>query len=493
MPVDFDRRHSGGGSLHVSSDTSQRRKRLLLINPSNPLISMLKLKENRWNRYRLWQPLGLMTLAALTPPEWEPSIVDENLGKPDYGAMARPDLVGISAFTSQANRAYELSSRFRAQGVPVVMGGIHATTRPDEALEYVDAVVTAEADDVWPRVLGDARDGCLARRYKGGHVELNDLPAARHDLLPAGYVFGSVQTTRGCPLDCSFCSVKAISGTGYRQRPIPDVVREMALIREHGVLVVDDNLIGTRPEHLERAKELFRAMSEAELGKEWIAQVTINFADDEELMTLAARAGCRGVYIGFESPTAAGLGELRKRFNLAGDRDLRAAVRRIQRHKILVVGSFIIGLDVDGPGIGQRVADAASRYAVNFMNVMFLTPLPGTRLWDKMEAEERIFLNQFPYDWQHYTMGFPVARYGQLSVDGSIREIEECNRRFYSLPRLARRVGRDLLARRQPVRSLVSNLAYRNNSRLSRRAHSEFTHAQAPRIAHVRRLRRPPS
>ena len=195
---------------------------------------------------------------------------------------------------------------------------------------------------------------------------------------------GPIQTTRGCPLNCSFCSVTAVNGARYRQRPIADVVREFRLIREQGVLVVDDNLIGTRPEHVARAKDLFRAMAEADLRKEWIAQVTINFADDEELMALAARAGCRGVFIGFESPTPEGLAEVGKKFNLQGGRDFRASVRRIQRHKILVVGSFVIGLDIDGPGIGRRVAETASRYGVDKLNALFLTPLPGTRLWDQM-------------------------------------------------------------------------------------------------------------
>jgi radical SAM superfamily enzyme YgiQ (UPF0313 family) len=444
---------------------------------------MLRLRENRWNRYRLWKPLGLLTLAALTPPSWDVAVVDENLGQPQYEAMPRPDLVGISAFTSQSNRAYELAASFRALGVPVVMGGIHATTCAAEAMERVDSVVVGEGDAVWPRVLEDVEQGRLQPFYEGGHPELNDLPAARHDLLPAGYAFGAIQTTRGCPLDCSFCSVKAISGTRYRQRPVADVVRELALIRERAVLVVDDNLIGTRPEHLARAKELFRAIADADLHKEWIAQVTINFADDEELMALAARAGCRGVYIGFESPTKEGLAELRKRFNSAGDRDFRAAVRRIQRHKILIVGSFVIGLDVDVPGIGTLVADAATKYGVNFLNVMFLTPLPGTRLWDQMRDEDRITLNDFPQDWQQYTMGFPVARYKHLSVDQSIDEVERCNGLFYSLPRTILRVGRDLVERRQPVRSLVTNLVYRKNARLSLAAHAAFRREQAGREA----------
>ena len=122
-----------------------------------------------------------------------------------------------------------------------------------------------------------------------GSADLDRCPAARHDLLPGRYSFGAIQTTRGCPLNCSFCSVTAFNGARYRQRPIPDVVREFQSIREKAVLVVDDNLIGTRPEHMARAKDLFRAVAEANLGKEWIAQVTINFADDEELMALASK------------------------------------------------------------------------------------------------------------------------------------------------------------------------------------------------------------
>jgi radical SAM superfamily enzyme YgiQ (UPF0313 family) len=130
-------------------------------------------------------------------------------------------------------------------------------------------------------------------------------------------------------------------------------------------LVVDDNLIGTRPEHIARAKDLFRALTQANLRKQWVAQATINLADDEGLLTLAAKAGCRGVFIGFESPSQEGLRELGKKFNLLKGRDFRASVRRIQRHGIMLVGSFIIGLDVDEPGIGQQIAEAASRYGVD--------------------------------------------------------------------------------------------------------------------------------
>jgi len=449
---------------------------LYLINPSNPLVSMVKVKESRWNRYRVWKPLSLMVLAGLTPPEWEISIVDENLGAPDYLAMPRPDLVGITAFTSQANRAYEVAAHFRRLGVPVVMGGIHATFCLDEVMEHVDSVVTGEAEGIWPQLLEDARHGCLKRRYDGGLAEIKDVPLARHDLLATGYAVGAIQTTRGCPLNCSFCSVTAFNGAQYRHRPIPDVMREFQSIREKYVLVVDDNLIGTRPGHIARAKDLFRAMVKANLRKKWIAQATINFADDEELLDLAAKAGCGGVFIGFESPSPEGLRELGKKFNLLKGRDFRASVRRIQRHNIVVVGSFIIGLDIDKPGIGKRIAEVASQYGLDNLNVLFLTPLPGTRLWDQMKAEDRIALNAFPEDWKYYTLTFPVARYKHLSMDSVIQETICCNRNFYSLPRILSRVGSNLWQRRKPLLSLVANLSYRGNFRVDCKAYADFKH-----------------
>ena len=448
--------------------------RLYLINPCNPLVSMAKVKENRWNRYRVWKPLGLMVLAGLTPAEWEVTILDENLGVPDYEALPRPDLVGITAFTSQANRAYAIAAQFRRFGVPVVMGGIHATMCLDEVQARVDSVVTGEAEGVWAQLLADAQRGQLARRYEGGLATIDQIPPARHDLLTTGYAFGAIQTTRGCPLNCSFCSVTAFNGARYRMRSIADVIAEFRQVAERRVLVVDDNLIGTSAAHIARAKALFRALIAAKLNKEWIAQATINFADDEELLTLAAKAGCRGVFVGFESPTPEGLREVSKKFNLLRERDFRASVRRIQRHGILVVGSFIIGLDVDKPGIGRRIAEVASEYGVDSLNVLYLTPLPGTRLWDQMQADDRIALNTFPDDWQYYTLTFPVAHYKHLSVDAINAEMLACDRIFYSMPRILRRVWSNFWGRRQPLISLVGNLSYRKNHDLSTEAYLTF-------------------
>ena len=448
--------------------------RLYLINPRNPLVSIVKVKESRWNRYRVWKPLSLMVLAGLTPPEWEISIIDENLGAPDYPAMPKPDLVGLTAFTSQAGRAYEAAAYFRNLGVPVIMGGIHATMCLDEVMGRVDSVVTGEAEGVWAQVLEDVRHGRLKHLYEGGLADLKNISFARHDLLPPEYAFGAIQTTRGCPLNCNFCSVTAFNGAHYRQRPISDVVEEFKLIPEKRILVVDDNLIGISRRHIERAKNLFRGMIQADLKKEWVAQASINFADDEELLDLAAKAGCRGVFIGFETPSAQGLKELGKKYNISENRDLSSSVKRIQRHHILVVGSFIIGLDIDKPGIGKQISNVASQYGVDCLNTLFLTPLPGTRLWEQMKDKNRVLLNRFPDDWKYYTLTFPAAVYKQLSVEGIIHEMISCEHDFYSIPRILRRMWKSIWQRREPFISLVSNLSYGHNLRLNRKVYADF-------------------
>ena len=448
--------------------------RLYLVNPRNSLVSLVRVRENRWNRYRVWKPLGLLVVAGLTPAEWEVTILDENVRVPDYAALPAPDLVGISAFTSQASRAYELAAQFRSRGVKVVMGGIHATMCRPEALQHVDSVVAGEAESVWGTVLEDFKRGRLRRSYDGKHADMADVPPARHDLLSKGYFFGAIQTTRGCPLDCTFCSVSAFNGRRYRYRPIANVIEELRSIREKWVLVVDDNLIGTNRAHVARAKELFRAIIQANLGKNWIAQATVNMADDEELLELAVRAGCRGVFIGFESPTAQGLAEVGKKFNYMNGRDFTESVRRIKRHGILVVGSFIIGLDSDEAGIGTRIATTARRYGLDILNALFLTPLPGTRLWERMKSARRIAADDFPEDWKFYTLNLPTAFYKHFTWADMLEEMSSCDRGFYSLWQIIRRVAGSFLRRRQPIVALVTNLSYRHNARLIKKTYGQL-------------------
>ncbi len=462
------------GSVANLSLSPSPTMRLYLINPSNPLVSLVNVEQSRWNRYRVWKPLGLMVIAGLTPEDWEVAIIDENLGVPDYSRLPKPDLVGITAFTSQAERAYELATRFRGDGVPVAIGGIHATMCFEEASGYVDAVITGEAERVWGEVLEDARAGRLKPLYEGGFAELTEMAKARHDLLPNKYAFGSVQTSRGCPLHCSFCSVTAFNGSRFRQRPIKDVIEELETVSEDLVLIVDDNLIGTRREHQERAKDLFRAMIEADLDKSWVAQTTINAANDDELLTLAAAAGCKGLFVGFESPQPNSSKEIHAKNKLCRCRDLSLAVRRIQNHGILVAGSFIIGFEGDMPGIGALIADTAERYGVDIVNVLFLTPLPGTKLWDEMKAEGRVALSRFPEDWSYFTLTYPVARFAGLTSRQAVNEMVSCSKRFYSTPRMMRRLWRNI-RRGQSVRiGLAGGLSYKRNTRIDRAKLEEF-------------------
>ena len=355
------------------------------------------------------------------------------------------------------------------------MGGIHATFCRDEALQYVDAVATGEAESVWKQVLEDARNESLRRVYEGGVSSMAEIPPARHDLLRGGYYFGSLQTTLGCPLNCSFCSVTAFNGGTYRHRPVADVIGELRLIRERVVLFVDDNLIGTRRDHLACFKELLQAMIAERLTRPWICQATINFADDEELLGLARRVGCQGVFIGFESPTVEGLMALGKKFNLQKGRDFRASVRRIQRHGISVLGSFITGIDTDTRGIGESIARAAREYGLDGANVLILTPLPGTKLYAQMEGEGRIRSNDYPGDWRYYTLTHPVADYKNFSWTELVEEVNLFTDRYYSYPQILWRMLR--FARNRPSLKtflvvLVANLSYRSNQFLDRRIYA---------------------
>jgi radical SAM superfamily enzyme YgiQ (UPF0313 family) len=449
--------------------------RLYLVNPDNPVVSLKNVRWNRLNKYRVWKPLGLLVVAGLTPPAWEVTLIDENLGHPAYGSLPKPDLVAITAFTSQAPRAYEVAAMYRAMGVPVVIGGIHATFCRDEALDHAEAVVTGEAESVWAQVLADAQNHALRRVYEGGIAGMDAIPTARHDLLSAQYYFGSVQTTRGCPLNCIFCSVTAFNGGTFRHRPIVDVIRELRMIREKVILFVDDNLIGTRHDHLAYSKDLFRAMIREGLTRPWICQATINFADDEELLDLAARSGCQGVFVGFESPTAEGLMAVGKKFNLQKGRNFRASVHRIQRHGMCVVGSFIVGIDTDHRGIGEAIARAAREYGVDAANVLILTPLPGTKLYAEMEREGRIRSNIYPEDWRYYTLTFPVADYKHLTWEEVVEEVNRFNARFYSYLQIVRRmlhVARNTRSLRTLLVTLVANLSYRSNHLLDQRTYA---------------------
>jgi radical SAM superfamily enzyme YgiQ (UPF0313 family) len=408
------------------------KRKLVLINPVNPVRTGLTV-----NKSSRFPPISLGVVAALTPPAWEVEIVDENWEPFTYRDA---DLVGITAFTASAPRAYELAALYRQQGVPVVMGGIHCSMCPQEALKYVDAVVIGEAEGAWPQVVADLLAGNLKKEYRGNWADLAGMPTPRRDLFHPGYIFASVQTSRGCPLNCEFCSVTSFNGQRYRRRPTIEVLDELEYIPQKMLFFVDDNLIGYGQDARRSALALFKGMVERRLDKLWFCQASINFADDEEVLAWAAKAGCKMVFLGLEAEAADALQEVEKRLNLQRGVDSYAlAFERIHRAGIAVLGAFIFGMDGDTP---QKLEQRAAYMITNGVDVMqttLLTPLPGTRLFERYQAGNRLLYTNYPVDWQRYDMTEVVYHPGGMNPEQLTRAMQKANQKMYSWPVLVRK------------------------------------------------------
>ncbi len=409
--------------------------KLVLVNPRN--------RVSLYGDY-LWQPLALGYVAAATPPHWEVELIDEQCeGALDYSRV-EADLVGLTAFTTQAPRAYQIAEQFRSRGIPVVMGGIHASLVSEEAARYADALFIGECEDKWPQVIADVEQGRLERVYNGGTGGDTLLHPDRTIFQKYRYEYVSAQTSRGCPMDCSFCSVTAFNGRLFRMRGIDDVVAEVAAIPERDIIFVDDDLNGFSRKAKQRCLDLFRAMADARLDKRWITQVTINFGDDDELPALARASGCAGVFIGLESTDTKSLTLIRKD-GMSQRRGLdyyRENLARIRSHGIGVVGSFILGIDTQN--MDTIVADIlrfADETELDGLNPTILTPLPGTRDYARHDAEGRILFKNYPEDWEKYTLAFPVTKMPHVTGAGLMRRYVQVLQ-FFRPERIAERYWR---------------------------------------------------
>ncbi len=386
-------------------------------------------------------------LAALTPDDVEVSLVDEAVDEVDLNAEV--DLVGISAMTTQAPRAYQIADAFRARGVKVVLGGMHPSACPQEAAEHADAVVVGEAEGVWPRVIEDAGQGRLQQFYQADtRPDLADVPVPRRDLLnqDAYLTTGLVQASRGCPFGCSFCTVTRFFGRTYRFRPVEKVIEEVAGLREKLVIFVDDNIMGL-PAY---SKRFFEQL--AGLGKTWFSQASLTMLKDARLLKLAARSGCRGLFVGLESLSQSALQHWGKNFNAGVS--YRDAIARLHDHGIGVIGSFIFGADEDDPDVFDRTVEFVERAHLDAAQFSILTPLPGTRFYEEMEREDRLI----DRNWAHYDGGHVVFRPRNMSADKLREGFHRALRQVYSLTGIIRRTWDGWL--RRPVFGYV-NLAFR--------------------------------
>lgn len=339
--------------------------------------------------------LTIPALAGLVPQEVDVSVVDENARPIDFDKKV--DLVCITALTPAATRAYEIADKFRAKGTKVVLGGVHPTLMSEEASAHADSVVLGEAEGVFSDVLRDFQNGGLKKFYSAQtKPDLKMLTTPRRDLMNGSdYInIPKVETSRGCPFDCSFCSTTVFFGRKMRYRPVNEVVDEIKEMKEKFVFFTDNNIVGN-PKY---AKRLFQALIPLKI--KWMSQGSLNLARDVELLKLAAKSGCIGMLIGFESVAQKTLEAIGKKVNKV--KEYIQAVKRIHAHGIGIIGCFVFGFDEEDKSVFKKTLRFIRRLNIEVPQLTILTPYPGTVLRKKLEEASRILHNKWEkYDATH--------------------------------------------------------------------------------------------
>ncbi len=372
--------------------------------------------------------LGLQVLAQGVPAPHEVDIIDEVFGTDATETLLtrdRYDLVGITSYTSGATRAYEIAEMCRRQGIQTIMGGPHASACPDEAGQHFDAVAIGECDEIWPQIIEDADQHRMQSRYHGKLSDLESTGFGRANqflnAINGRYDVSAIQTSRGCPVGCEYCSVTKFNGAPIRRRPIEDILDEWNSTQKRFIFVVDDNFFGVGEKHAEWAKELLREIIKRGKKRLWFSQTTINMGGDPEGLELAYKAGCRGMLVGFETFNEKTLKEYHKGINRKNLENYQQLVDGFHRAGIAVFGGFIIGSDQDTP---QAVADTAMmavQMGIDIIQITNLTPLPGTKMYDRFKMEGRLIAEDYPLDWERYTFVETVYQPRQMTP----RELDE--------------------------------------------------------------------
>ncbi len=438
--------------------------RLLLINPTSEHKALGNITATAW------PPLNLPYLAAVTPSHYQIEVIDENIEPFRYKAA---DIVGITAYTSSVPRAYRIAEIYKNKGIPTIIGGIHASMMPEEAQQYCDAVVTGEAETVWPTVLKDFDTGKLQKRYDGTWESLENLPFPRRDILKNDYYkWGSIQTSRGCPMNCTFCSVTAFNGRRFRRRPLEAVIDELQQIPQKRILITDDNIIGYGHEDREWTYDFFSRILEKGIKKTFFTQASIQFGEKKDLARLAARAGLKIVFVGIESINPQALESYRKNVNMEHLKQKRykELIENIRKSGIAVLGAFVLGGDDDDRSVFHHTLKFVREARIDVLQATKPTPLPGTQMWEAMKNEGRIMNQNFPSAWSDYRLSRLVFEPLKMTKRDVYEGFVYLRKAYYGLWETMKRTFLTFSATKSFIATLVAykfNASYRKAFRES--------------------------